>query len=132
MRLKCFKILELIIGWKNYYWVLCLSGAFVFKRHFAFFLVYYAAFSGVYLYCLIVILLLKPKNIQRSPETCDGEAQGDSGISSGKEAKQLLLAQGRPSWQLHKPGQGGSPGLEEDWGSAFLSHQVIRSTFFFF
>lgn len=48
MRLKCFQILELIIGWKNYYWVLCLSGAFVFKRHFTFFLVYYAAFSGVY------------------------------------------------------------------------------------
>lgn len=44
-----FKILELIIGWKNHYWVLCL-GAFVFKRHFTFFLAYYAAFSGVYLY----------------------------------------------------------------------------------
>lgn len=64
----CFKILELIVGWKNHYWVLCLSGAFVFKRHFTFFLVYYAAFSGVYLYSLIVILLLKPKNIQRSLE----------------------------------------------------------------
>lgn len=63
----CFKILELIIGWKNHYWVLCLSGAFVFKRHFTFFLVY-SAFSGVYLYSLIVILLLKPKNIQRSLE----------------------------------------------------------------
>lgn len=46
----CFKILELIIGWKSHYWVLCLSGAFVFKRHFTFFLVYYAAFPGVYLF----------------------------------------------------------------------------------
>lgn len=59
----------MFLDFKTNYWVLCLSGALVFKRHFlTFFIVYYAAFTGLYLYSLIVILLLEPKNIQRSPE----------------------------------------------------------------
>lgn len=75
----------------------------LFSRHFLnFVLVYYAALSGLYLYSLIVILLLEPKNIQRSPEMggslvrqSDREAQalGKRGVFSGKEEKQLLLAQ---------------------------------------
>lgn len=115
-RWKCFQILKRIIGWKNHSWVQCLSGALVFKRHFlTFFLVYYAAFSGLYLYSLIVILLLEPKNIQRSPEMggswvrqSDREAQalGERGVFSGKEEKQLLLAQ----WHIFHPWRETSPG----------------------
>lgn len=61
--------MKMFLDFKTNYWVLCLSGALVFKRHFlTFFIVYYAAFTGLYLYSLIVILLLEPKNIQRSPE----------------------------------------------------------------
>lgn len=132
----CFKILELIIGWKNHYWVLCLSGAFVFKRHFTLFLVYYAAFSGLYLYSLIVILLLKPKNVQRSPETCGGVTEKLKcrviGAFSMGRRRAVITSSGTSSLTTKQPGQGSASGLEEERGSAFLSRQVIRSTFFFF
>lgn len=62
----------------------------------------------------------------------EAQVQGDSGVFNGKEEKQLLLAQGHPPRQLNKPEQGSSSELEEEWGSAFLSHQVVRSTFFLF
>lgn len=71
---------------------------FSFKRHFTFFLVYSSCLSG--LYFLIVILLLEPKNIQRSPKMSgsvvrqtdrEAQRQGEGGVFKWKERQ--LLAQ---------------------------------------
>lgn len=128
-----------------------------FKRHLTFFLVYSSCLSG--LYFLIVILLLEPKNTQRSPKMSgsvgrqtDGEAQskGEGGVFKWEGTKQLLA-----QWQLPPPGQTPplqwhfplshqattsspnhtSPRMEapssagKGTGCAFLPHQVSRSTF---
>lgn len=67
-----------------------------FKRHFTFFLVYSSCLSGLY---FLIVILLEPKNIQRSPKMSgsvvrqtdrEAQRQGEGGVFKWKGKKQLL------------------------------------------
>lgn len=133
---------------------------FVFKRHFTFFLVYSCCFPG--LYFLIVILLLEPKNMQRSPKMGASvvrqsnrsskarrrwcfQVEGGKAVITSSLTQLPSLGRDLP-WDgafpyptghdllsyNTNPTKGAPPSAGEGMGCAFPSHQVLRSTFFSF